>query len=75
MTKMKTQSYQTLILIKFADNDRCLKNHMVLQSDISKDHGFHDQGQYERLYTSQYFDNALQGYIHKICEMYVMSIW
>lgn len=64
----------------FADNDRFLQKeklgyHMVLQPDISKDHDFHDQGRYERLYTSLYFNNALQGYICKICEMYVMSSW
>ena len=36
-----------------------LDNKMALQSDISEDHCFNDQGQYECLYTWLYFNNAL----------------
>ena len=43
---------------------------MALQSDISKDHCFNDQDQYECLYTWLYFTNALWGYMCKIWEMY-----
>ena len=55
-------------------DDRCLENktlgnHMTSQSDISKNHCIHDQGQYEHLYTWLYFNNGLRGYLCKICEM------
>ena len=40
--------------------NKILRNHMTSQSDISKDHHLHDQGQYERLYTWLYFNNALR---------------
>ena len=46
---------------------------MTLRSDISKDHRLHDEGQYECPYTWIYFNNALRGYMCKICEMYYSS--
>ena len=53
--------------------NKTLGNHMASQSDISKDHHLHDQGQYECLYTWLYFNNDLRGYMCKICEMYYCS--
>ena len=52
---------------------KTLGNRMTLRSDISKDHRLHDQGQYECPYTWMYFNNALRGYMCKICEMYYSS--
>ena len=46
---------------------------MASQSDISKDHRLRDQGQYERFYAWLYFNNALRGYMCKICGMYYGS--
>ena len=50
-----------------------LENHKASQCDISKGDCLHDQGQYECLYTCLYFNNALRGYMCKICEIYCGS--
>ena len=53
--------------------NKTLGNHMALQSDITKDHCLHDQGQYDCLYTWLYFNHALWGYMCRICERYYGS--
>ena len=50
-----------------------LGNHIASQSDISRDHCLHDQGQYEHHYASLHFNNPPRGYISKMCEMYYGS--
>ena len=50
--------------------NKTLGNHMASLSDTNKDHRLHDQGQYECLYSWLYFNNALQGYRCKVCELY-----